>query len=220
MNPGYVADLLKRMTSREKLPQSGPFPSSKDTVSFQAYAESKRLADPAILPQIEAEIERASKAQTFRDLAHVLAGLQKNAPTPEAVRLYRKLLERAPADDETVMYLIQGIREGGFRECRDYVMARLENPGELYLDEILEYFEDLGERTDVPIVGALLDADCNGKVHPMYCVFALEKMGFPEGVPYLERAVARHEKARKKDLVETRGYALSALAKLRGGSKE
>ena len=205
------------MTSDEKLPQSGPFPSSKDTVSFQAYREANRLDNPEILPEVEAAIAGARDAQTFRNLASVLAGLQKNAPTAEAARLYRKLLERAPTDSETVMYLLQGIREGRFRECRDFVLRRLENPKELYLDEILKYFEDLGERGDVPLVGALLDADCRGKAHPLYCVFALEKMGFPEGVPYLERAVARHAKARKQDLRETRGYALAALAKLRGG---
>jgi hypothetical protein len=218
MIPGYVADLLKRMSSDEKLPQSGPFPSSMDTVAFQAYREAKGLDNPGILSQVEAAIASAREARAFRDLAHILAGLQKNAPTGEAARLYRKLLERAPADSETVMYLLQGIREGRFRECRDFVLRRLENPDELYLDEIIQYFEDLGERGDVPLVGALLDADCRGNAHPMYCVFALEKMGFPEGVPYLERAVARHAKARKQDLRETRTYALDALAKLRGGS--
>lgn len=219
MMPGYVADLLKRMVSDEKLPQSGPLPSSADTVAFQACREAANLSDPKLLAQLDVEIDRAHDARTFRDLSQILAGLQKNAPHAEAVRLYRKLLERAPTDSETVMYLLQNIREGGFRECRDFVFRRLENPEDLYLDEIIQYFEDLGERADVPLIGALLDADCGGKAHPMYCVFALERMGFPEGVPYLERAVARHAKARKQDFRETRGYALQALAKLRGGGR-
>ena len=80
--------------------------------------------------------------------------------------------------------------------------------------KMLSYLGELGNETDVVVIGKLLDEDCRGICHPMYCVLALEQLGNRAAIPYLERAVARHQNSRRKVSIETRTLAAEALEAL------
>jgi hypothetical protein len=220
-DPDYIADLILRMNSAEVLPQSGPFKSSKDTVKFQAYREAERLADVAVLPQIAAQITARKKLKSVesRNLAKILSELIRNTDDTTAVGLYLELIERSPTTGPPTMYLISGARKARIRECREFVVDQLGTNYDPVLSEAIQYFGAIGDESDIPIVGDLLDADCNGVTHPMYCAMALQEIGHKDALPYLTRAVSRHQESRKQEGIDTRYFSEKAIEAITGASR-
>jgi len=212
-DPGYIEDLIKRMNSDDELPQSGPFKSSRDTVSFQANREAERLDDLSVLSQIDERVHKGKKLKSgdSTDLAKILSELIRNTDDPTAIDLYLELIKRSPNTGGPTMYLISGAKNARIRECWGFVISQLGTKNSSVLSTAIEYFGAIGNKDGIPIIGDLLDADCNGVTNPMYCAMALEKIGHKDALPYLERAVSRHKKSRKREGIDARAYSAKAI---------
>lgn len=215
-DPGYIEDLIARFNSDEELPQSGPFKSSKDTVCFQANREAERLDDIAVLPQIAERVTAAKKLKSgeSKNLAKILSELIRNTGDSSAIDLYLDLISRSPTTRGPTMWLISGAKKAKLKECRDFVIDQLATDYGPVLSAAIEYFGAIGDEKDIPIVGDLLDVDCNGVTNPMYCAMALEEIGHKDALPYLTRAVSRHEKSRTREGIDARAYSAKAIASL------
>lgn len=213
---GYIEDLIARMNSDGELPQSGPFKSSKDTVRFQANREAETLDDISVLPQIDAQVTAAKKLKSgvSSDLARILSELIRNTGDSSAIDLYLELILRSPTTRGPTMWLISGAKKAKIRECRHFVIDQLGTNYSPVLSTAIEYFGAIGDPGDIPIVGDLLDVDCNGVTNPLYCAMALEEIGHKDVLPYLTRAVARHEKSRTREGIDARAYSAKAIASL------
>lgn len=209
----YIEDLMRRMNTRE---EGDVFSPSSETVSFRAYRETEKLTDLSILQQIIKIVTSSKKldSATSKNLAKILSELIRNTHDSSAINMYLELIDRSPISWDTTMYLISGAQRAKIRECRDFVLGHLETKHDNVLSTLIEYFGELGDKNDISIIGDLLDADCNGITNPMYCAFALKKIGHKDALPYLERAVARHAKSRKREGIDTLSYSANAIETL------
>jgi len=211
---GYIADLLTRMTSEERLPQSGPLPSSEDWVSWQAFREAEELDDLATLPQIEAEFLRSPPPDRLMNLAFILAGLIANTRSLAGIALFLRMGEATPDDPINIHSMISYAEKARISECRAFALSHLETKHRLVLGQVISYLGKLGDPGDIAIIGSLLDEDCWGLGCGFYCAIALKEIGHPDALPYLRRAVDRHRKARKKVDKDTRNWSAWAIEKI------
>jgi hypothetical protein len=204
------------MKSKEMLPQSGPFVSSVDSVSWQAHREAERLDDVSVVPQIEEQFRAAKAPNILNNIAFILAGLIANIRSPEAISLFLEVAEAVPDKPIDVHYVISYARRARLPECRDYVLRHLDTKSKLVLAQVVQFLGEMGDEGDIPTIGALLDSDCHGLGCGPYCASALGMIGHRDGLPYLERAVERHRKARKNVDKDTRIAAEFAINKING----
>lgn len=209
----YVKDLLARLDSREELPQTGPFKSSKDTVSYHAHREAEKISDTSLIPALLEQMAKAKKSRDFQKLAIVLGGIAANTKDPASHAAYKTLMERTPRPDHAWLYLLEIAKKADIAVARPFAFQVLEDPqGDgLALSMAINYLGTRGNADAVPAIGRALDADCDGLCNPMRCVVALREIGHKDAIPYLQRAAERHAKSRKKDLKETRDYAKEAM---------
>ena len=212
--PDYVADLLRRFQSGASLPPTGPAVSSEDSVSYQAHREAERLDDPAILAEIAGLVATVQRPRTQGDLAFILGCLVQNTRSAAAIALFVQLAAKTPPKPLSIHWMIGAATRAAIRECRPFVLDHLATTDGLVLGDVIQYLGTVGTVEDVPTLGALLDADCRGLGCGRHCVWALEQIGLPAALPFLERAADRHLKARKKEDKDTRFYARKAIARL------
>ncbi len=154
------------------------------------------------------------RPRTLGDLAFILGSFIKNTRSAAAIDLYQQLAAKTPPKTLSIHWIIGSATRAEIRECRPFVLEHLATTEPLVLSNVIKYLGAVGDDRDVPTLGALLDEDCRGLGCGMDCVWALERIGSPAALPYLERAVRRHLGARQKADKDTRFHATKAIARL------
>jgi hypothetical protein len=209
----YLSDLMERLESKEKMPGVEQIKSSADTVSWHANQEVNELANLKLIPAILERTRNTKKVRDFTKLSSILGRLIHNTQDAEANAAFDYLMERAPESQEVWMSLLQSARASRIETAKTHAMRIIQEPStkELALTAAIEYLGAMGGIEAIPLIGALLDVDCEGRCDPMYCVTALQEIGRADALPYLQRAVDRHAKARKQIPKQTCGYAKAAI---------
>jgi hypothetical protein len=209
----YLLDLMERMDSKEKLPGVEQVKSSADTVSWHAYQEVNKLANVGLLPAIRERIRVAKKSRDFQKLSFILGRLIHNTQDADAHAAFDYLMERVPASENMWVHILESARAARIASAKPHALRAIQEPStkELALTAAIKYLGTMGGVDAIPLIGALLDADCEDRCHPMYCVVALQEIGHADALPYLQHAVDRHEKARKRIYIQTCAYAESAI---------
>ncbi len=214
----YINNLLNRMDSEEKLPQSGPFESSNDTVSFQAYREAEKLSNLEILPFIKTKLNTLENEHDFMKLGFILAGLLGNVRSEKGNEIYVEICSKfcpQTGDSLKLSSLIRGAKKAKIKECYEFVKSTLNHDGINHMGDAIEYLGHVIGKNTISIIGAFLDKDCYEKCNPMYCAWALTEIGSEEAIPYLERAVSRNRKGRKGWQRDAVAYCTEAIDKLK-----
>jgi hypothetical protein len=209
----YLADLMERMDSKEKMPGVEKVKTSADLVSWNAYREVDKLANLKLIPAIRERTRIAKKVRDFTKLSSILGRLIHNTQDADAHAAFDYLMERAPASQDVWMYLLQSARGSRNETAKTHALRFIQDPStkELALTAAIQYLGTMGGIEIIPMIGALLDVDCEDRCDPMYCVVALQEIGHADALPYLQRAVDRHAKARKRIYIGTCAYARAAI---------
>ena len=212
MSQTYLEDLLLRMDSKERLPQSGPMISSKDSVAWVAHREAEHLDDLGLIPELNTLIAKAKCVRELQKLAIVTGHLNRNTDG-QAHETYDLLLQHTPDSDTAWHYVFDCARKSGIESARPYALKVIAEPfkGDLAFASAIQYLGVMGSSEDVKLLGDLLDSNCKGNCHPMYSVVALQNLGHRSAIPYLRRAIDARVKSRKSEDLETAGYARFAI---------
>lgn len=212
----YVADLMERLDNQGALPHIDCIKTSADTVSWQARKEIGELDNPALIPVIHELVRKAKKVGNFQKLKTILVGLIKNTRHPDAIATYESLMQRAPASDNLWMGIIDGAGAIQLEIAMPYALRIIAKPfkGGLALSSALGYLGSMGGVETIPLIGELLDNDCDGKCPPMYAASALAAIEHEDALPYLRRAIERHQKSRKTVSVEVDHLSTIAIERI------
>ncbi|MEM9410651.1 MAG: hypothetical protein AAGA30_06030 [Planctomycetota bacterium] len=211
MSLEYLQDLLKRMDNNDLAPQFAALTSNTQTISWQAHREAEQLDDAKLLPHLECLVEQAKRVRDFQKIAIVLGNFVKN--TSLGHHAFSQLMSRAPSSDAAWDYILTQARKAKIAAARPYAIRILKKPfkREMAFIEAIELIGVLGIPEDLLLIAELLDNDCNGKCHPMYCVFALANIGELAAVPHLEKCIKKRRGSRKRVDHETIDYAKFAI---------
>lgn len=210
----YVANLMRRMDSEELAPGVERLESTADQIGFRAYREAESLADLELLPAIEAALDQTDD---YDKLAAMLEGLIRNTRDPQCINAFLAVLKAVRDNESEAHYVIARARKLRLPECRDMVRQHLQSRDGMTLAETIGYLGDVGEASDVAPIASLLERECDGICHPMYCVFALESLGGEEAVQALRQAAERLAGSAEGRSREAAAYARSALERLCSG---
>lgn len=208
----HIADLMDRMDSPD------------DNVMFQAYREAERIADPALVPEAARAMASASKlkgakrARAFRKLSKIIGSLAGNTGSVEAERLFLKFWRRVDADVQASM--IQDATHTNTVGLDALVIAALDYLGIAQYSHAIDYLGRVGQPESIAAIGEALDNDCFGKCDPFYSAFALQTQGSAAGIPYLIRAIQRHQQGRRNWQKELVCYCQTAIDDIRRRNAE
>lgn len=216
MHNEYLDDLLNRMESNEWLPatEGEVRMSSTHSISDMAHREAEKICDPSLIADLEMSLKKRNIKNRFRNIIYILAHLCANTKSPDSIALFLKQFERKDLTHGDRAFLTLCATKCKIVHAKSFIRAYLDSDHRDVLSQSLQYFEATGDSTYLPKICELLDADCKGLCHPMYAIFALEKIGDKSAIPYLESFTSRHNKARKGDLLQSLQYAKAALATL------
>ena len=197
--PGYLADLLRRMTLKETVK------SSDESISWHAHREAERVASPELLEEIQAlSTPRAPKAQ--RSAAYfVLAAISRNSGDTRCVHVLCGYVE-AESDKYVLSQLL--ISLSTVPKPRD---VALEPIFKLLLDErwlvrhaAIQALKDSDSLIAEEKVLAFLESTSD-PVDKIYCHSTLNQIGTSHAIPLLLAST----KSRKRDV---KASAISAIA--------
>ena len=211
MSLAYLNNLLERMDSNELAPQFAALTSSSQTIGWQAHREAEQLDDVDLLSHLECLVEQAKRVRDFQKIAILLGNFVKN--TSSGHQAFSRLMSRAPSSDAAWDYILTQAKKAKIAAARPYAIRILTKPfkREMAFIAAIELIGILGLPEDLVQIAELLDNDCNGKCHPMYCVFALANIGEPAAIPHLEKCIEKRTGSRKKTDRETIEYAKFAI---------
>lgn len=196
-----LADLIRRMTIKEEVTDSSR------SASWHAYREAERLADPALVPEIQALV-RAGKSKDERKAAYfILGALGANTSDPNCALV---LSERITQEKDK--YVLAAVLEA---------LARMGKPREFDLAGIFACISDsrwlvrhaairaLG-KTDSPEVEERLIAHLGATEDAfdrIYCHVTLGSVGSAKSLPALQLGLA----SRKRDVKDSAEAAIRAI---------
>ncbi len=215
-----IQKLIERYQSDEELPQTGPFRSTKDTVSFQACREIETLNDPSLVPELK-EISKPSSNWTLvKDLAYI-TGCLVYSTNDQAAKNFYLTIRRKRAKSSTIRALVSGATRGKIEEYESAVreMMAVEVRTDKHYHACLKYLGVVLGESSVEELGSVLQNDCWGRCSPMYACIALGYTRSKKAIPYLEAAAKKNEKGLKRDVIDTHHFAMGAIEKIESNNE-
>jgi len=198
----YLMDLIERMAADDD--NAG---SSIQSIASQARAEAEALKDSVLINEMAVLLRGKLKASHLSEAAVVLGFLTQNTDSEVGRRLILELLKRPKLPDLALQNTIYAATHAEVRDAipvmrrllREGCTHALDFVGRLHLEECVE---DVVAYMKHPKGSVLLG------------IFALQKIGSPQVVPYLMHYATREFTSRKKDEREWRYYSILALNKI------
>ncbi|MBX2825787.1 MAG: hypothetical protein KTR33_13725 [Gammaproteobacteria bacterium] len=214
----YIQNLLQRMESKERLPGTGEFGSSKDRVSWHAKREAETITTTEHLSEIELLLQKKISKKDLRNLIFITSWIMRNTGDPHAKKIYLSIPWDG-SDDYTMMKLIDGAIRSNLTEYADTVRQMMQHTehGYDHFSSVIQYLGQVVGFDALHEIGDILDADCWERCEPFYCCIELARIGSAEAKPYLERAIERHQKRRKNWEKETIVWSERAIERIDNG---
>ncbi|WOO40349.1 hypothetical protein [Rubellicoccus peritrichatus] len=203
------------MKSKERLPGTDDHGSSKDRVAWQATREAETISDTEHLKKIELLLKKKISKKDLRSLIFIISWIIHNTGNAHAKEVYLSI-PWEDADDYTMMNLIDGAIRADLIEYIDRVrqMIKKTESGSDHYSSAIEYFGKIGKLDALHDIGSELDADCSGHFEPFICCTELARIGSTDAIPYLERAIERHQKGRKQWQKQTIAWSTRAIERI------
>jgi len=198
----YLMDLIERMAADDD--NAG---SSTQSIASQARAEAEALKDSALIDEMAVLLRGKLKASLLSKAAVVLGFVTRNTDSKAGRRLILELLERTKLPALALQNTIYAATRAEFRDATP-VMRRLLREG---CTHALDFVEKLQLEECIEDVVAYMK---HPKGSVLLGIFALQKIGSPQVVPYLMHYATREFTSRKNEEREWRFYAIIALGKL------
>jgi len=212
--PGYLADLMTRLESKEELPiPEGEPKSTKYTVSWQAHREAERINDPAILPQIAERLQEAETLHDFWHLSIVLTSIIKNTGSKPAGKLLAQLLQQLPSKTRYLRYVFWGLDNAPTPEVCAFARKHIPHKHWDIEGSALHVLTAGANPKDFTFLSGLLMGNKLHESNLQYCVEATAAAGKKRAVPILKRFIEKHSKNRKQDFKNAVEQAQDALEK-------
>ncbi len=190
--------------------------------AFPARREAEKLDDVSLLPWLGRPVRAAGTHDQFIDLSEMLRALTSNTGSAEAADLYVELTRRVSPEHDADRVLLLGAAKGRVAGCRDVMLGFYNSEESDLLVEVVHYLTAFGGPYDIRLIGELLDRDQPGGDADLQGVVALEMIGHPDGIPYLERVIEQHqggEETSDKRMTQCAKRALRTIARLSGASR-
>jgi hypothetical protein len=198
--PGYVNDLLARMASKESLPApEGKSGSSEYSVSWQAYRESERLDDLAILPELAQRVDKAKSSNDFSHLAHMLCCLFENTKSPTVAELLARFLNKVPDKPLILDLVFFSLSMAPTAKVRVFALKHIPHKSWSAERDALHVLKAAADPEDFPMLSELL---FSGRLHEdnlWHCIQSLASCGEKRALPLLKQFIEANKKSRKGD---------------------